>query len=76
MDPIVWTKFCRFLTGAAAGPGGGPEAAIHSGLDWALGVAVGTTIADRPPHRSVRAELPHTAPLSDTSVETHVGIWM
>src|ERR1035441_330974 len=24
-------------------------------------VAVGTTIADRPPHRSVRAELPHTA---------------
>src|ERR1039458_3113748 len=25
-------------------------------------VAVGTTIADRPPHRSVRAELPHTAP--------------
>src|ERR1039458_5702278 len=27
--------------------------------------AVGTTIADRPPHRSVRAELPHTAPTSD-----------
>src|SRR5437763_15905648 len=26
------------------------------------GVAVGTAIADRPPHRSVRAELPHTAP--------------
>ena len=25
-------------------------------------VAVGTAIADRPPHRSVRAELPHTAP--------------
>ena len=24
-------------------------------------VAVGTAIADRPPHRSVRAELPHTA---------------
>src|ERR1022692_4791600 len=29
------------------------------------GFAVGTTIADRPPHRSVRAELPHTAPTSD-----------
>src|ERR1035437_9158595 len=27
--------------------------------------AVGTTIADRPPHRSVRAELPHTAPTLD-----------
>jgi hypothetical protein len=25
-------------------------------------VAVGTTIADRPPHRAVRAALPHTAP--------------
>jgi hypothetical protein len=24
-------------------------------------VAVGTAITDRPPHRSVRAELPHTA---------------
>jgi adenine specific DNA methylase Mod len=31
----------------------------------AYGVAVGTAIADRPPHRSVRAELPHTAPTSD-----------
>jgi hypothetical protein len=28
-------------------------------------VAVGTAIAGRPPHRSVRAELPHTAPTSD-----------
>src|SRR5450759_588483 len=28
-------------------------------------VAVGTTIAGRPPHRSVRAELPHTAPTLD-----------
>ena len=25
-------------------------------------VAVGTPVAQRPPHRSVRAELPHTAP--------------
>jgi hypothetical protein len=28
------------------------------------GVAVGTALTDRPPHRSVRAELPHTAPTS------------
>jgi hypothetical protein len=28
-------------------------------------VAVGTVIAGRPPHRSVRAELPHTAPTLD-----------
>ncbi len=27
-------------------------------------VAVGTAITCRPPHRSVRAELPHTAPAS------------
>jgi hypothetical protein len=30
-----------------------------------LMVAVGTTIADRPPHRTVRAALPHTAPTLD-----------
>jgi len=29
---------------------------------YTMSVAVGTAIADRPPHRSVRAELPHTAP--------------
>ncbi len=28
-------------------------------------VAVGTSLARRPPHRSVRAELPHTAPILD-----------
>ena len=31
----------------------------------AVQVAVGTAIAGRPPHRSVRAELPHTAPTLD-----------
>ncbi len=41
-----------------------------------LGVAVGMTIADHPPHRSVLAELPHTAPPSDTSVKADIGIWM
>ena len=33
-------------------------------------------IADHPPHRSVLAELPHTAPPLDSSVETNVGIGM
>jgi hypothetical protein len=51
---------------------------IRTNLDqWAiardLDVAVGTPIAERPPHRSVRAELPHTAPPLDTSVEADVG---
>ena len=47
-----------------------------SALGSALRVAVGMTITDHPPHRSVRAELPHTAPPLDTSVETDIGIWM
>ena len=34
-----------------------------------LPVAVGTAIADRPPHRSVRAALPHTALTLDDGVE-------
>ncbi len=37
----------------------GEKIAAHSNR----GVAVGTAISDRPPHRSVRAELPHTAPV-------------
>jgi hypothetical protein len=32
------------------------------GINW---VAVGTDLTTRPPHRSVRAALPHTAPTSD-----------
>jgi len=39
-------------------------------------LAVGTAIADRPPHRSVRAVLPHTAPPLDASVETHIRVGM
>ena len=35
-----------------------------------IGIAVGTVIADRPPHRSVRAELPHTAPTLDEDERT------
>ena len=32
VDPKGWTEFRRFLDGVAACPGGGPKAAIHSGL--------------------------------------------
>ena len=39
-------------------------------------VAVGTSITARPPRRSVRAELPHTALPLDTSVKTHIRIRM
>src|ERR1035437_3840428 len=39
-------------------------------------VAVGTTITDRPPHRSVRARLAHTAPTLDTGVKTGAGVRM
>jgi hypothetical protein len=42
----------------------------------ALGIAVGMIIADHPPHRSVRAELPHTAPPLDSTVEANIRIRM
>ena len=38
------------------------EGLIRRGTVRDYAVAVGTAIADRSPHRSVRAELPHTAP--------------
>jgi hypothetical protein len=53
-----------------------PRPPLIPAAESALGVAVGMSIAAHPPRRSVRAELPHTAPPSDTSVETYVGIWM
>jgi len=37
VDPIVWTKFWPSLDGGAGWRGGGPKAAIHSGLESALG---------------------------------------
>jgi hypothetical protein len=37
-------------------------------LHWLI--AVGTVIADRPPHRPVRAELPHTVLTADVDVQT------
>jgi len=33
-------------------------------------IAVGTVIADRPPHRPVRAELPHTVLTADVDTQT------
>ena len=36
-------------------------------------VAVGTGIAPRPPHRSVRAELPHTAPALSHDAKRSLG---
>jgi hypothetical protein len=42
----------------------------------ALRVAVGTSIATRPPHRSVRAGLPHTALPLDSGVKANVRIGM
>ena len=38
------------------------QVAAELGEEGLCTVAVGTVIADRPPHRSVRAESPHTAP--------------
>src|SRR6202158_2220012 len=39
-------------------------------------VAVGTAIADRPPHRSRRALLTHRAPPSGSGVEAVTGQWV
>jgi hypothetical protein len=36
-------------------------------------IAVGTALADGPPHRSQRAGLPHWAPASGSGVEAHAG---
>ena len=56
--------------------GAAVAATVIPAAESALGIAVGMTIADHPPHRSVLAELPHTAPPLDTSVEALIGIRM
>ncbi len=38
------------------------------------GIAVGTTVTGRPPHRSVREELPHTAPPSGQTITKRVSL--
>jgi len=47
-------------------------------VSWSLKtIAVGTAIAGRPPHRSVREELPHTAPALSRSRKRCSGYgWM
>jgi len=67
----------NLMWGGPPGPRGAPWPRSSPGASqpggWLRGrVAVGTTIAGRPPHRSVRAELPHTAPTLDAGVEAHV----
>jgi hypothetical protein len=43
----------------------------HSTLDTRpFLIAVGTVIADRPPHGPVRAELPHTVLTADVDMQT------
>jgi hypothetical protein len=37
-----------------------------------VGVAVGTVLADGPPHRSQRAELPHWAPALGSGCEARI----
>ena len=44
----------------------------HDGME-AKAVAVGTWVTPRPPHRSVRAELPHTAPALSHDVRRWFG---
>jgi hypothetical protein len=39
-------------------------------------IAVGTALADGPPHRSQRAGLPHWAPALGAGVEAHLRIGM
>lgn len=47
-------------------PGGAIEMACLTGI------AVGTEVALRPPHRFVRAELPHTAPALSYDVKKQI----
>lgn len=59
------------------GPGceklGGAELYRARQGSYRIVVAVGTEIAPRPPHRSVRAELPHTAPASSHDAKRWCG---
>ena len=69
-------RIYRFRARMARGAGRLCAALAIPAPESALRVAVGMIITAHPPHRSVRAELPHTAPPLDTSVEACVGIWV
>ena len=52
---------------------GRPATSVHGfvlAVRRARAIAVGTAISGRPPHRSVRAELLHTAPTFDVDVRS------
>jgi hypothetical protein len=84
------TDSCQLLIGgsAPATPGFNafaPEWILYRAADAApaipaaesaLGVAVGMLVARHPPHRSVRAALPHTALPLDSGVKANVRIGM
>ena len=44
--------------------------------DYCIWDAVGTSVAGCPPHRSVRAELPHTVPTLGLQRQSLIGVWM
>ncbi len=66
----------RMFSSATASP---PASARWSVITYCLSphsVAVGMAVTCHPPHRSVRAELPHTAPALGFDAETGHGIRM
>src|ERR1035437_5432566 len=69
MLPRTSSKVCIFTAALLRSWGAHGNSARHRSImvEYTVSstVAVGTTIAGRPPHRSVRAELPHTAPTLD-----------
>ena len=62
----VWDRQVTWWTPCGGAPDFPPLLILACPLPGA--VAVGTIIADRHPHRSVRAALPHTAPTLDHGV--------
>jgi hypothetical protein len=45
------------------------QSSVLVAQSFGVSIAVGTVIADRPPHRSVRAELPHTVLTADVDAQ-------
>src|SRR5262245_45442918 len=62
----VWQKDIRLQSGSALVPLGTSlaqePAPLEAAVNGTASIAVGTLIAERPPHRTVRAAFPHTAP--------------
>src|SRR5664279_2622877 len=68
-----WQRQKIYAQVTALGPLGGRWRSHHvrPRLRQIAPVAVGTALADGPPHRSQRAELPHWAPASGSGGEAH-----